>query len=59
MIDLVPLPEDDLPVNRVLGRYELSKVIGEGAYGRVIMAHDTQTDQVNTPSVPSASSERE
>jgi hypothetical protein len=26
VLDLVPLPEDHPPVNRVLGRYELSKV---------------------------------
>eukprot|EP00959_Pyramimonas_sp_CCMP1952_P238167 4977131-Pyramimonas_sp.AAC.1 len=47
VIELVALPETDAPAWRVLGStYEVSKVVGEGAYGMVMKSFNRKTRQV-------------
>jgi len=47
VIEMVQLPETDAPAWRLLGaQYEVSKVVGEGAYGMVMKSFNRKTRQV-------------
>jgi hypothetical protein len=49
VIEMVKLPEADGPTWRVLGgQYEVSKVVGEGAYGMVMKARDRNSPNGET-----------
>jgi len=50
LVTVIEIPEDALPV--ALGRFELRQVVGQGGFGTVYRAYDTQLDREVAVKIP-------